>query len=71
MVPVRNPGGQLLSLRLDGARLIAIVVGALSQSRLIPLLPLTLDHTLQSNDAVWRGLTRQSPWSLPHHLAAW
>jgi pimeloyl-ACP methyl ester carboxylesterase len=41
-VAVRSPGGQLVSVRIDGARLIEIVLGSLSQSRLIPLVPLAI-----------------------------
>jgi pimeloyl-ACP methyl ester carboxylesterase len=38
-VAVRNPAGQLVTVRIDGARLIEIVFRSLSQSALIPQLP--------------------------------
>ena len=69
-VAVRNPGGQLVSVRIDGARLIEIVLGALSQSRLIPLLPLALVAATNGDYGLIREFERQREQRAQGHSAA-
>jgi pimeloyl-ACP methyl ester carboxylesterase len=69
-VAVRRPDGHLVSMRIDGARLIEIVLGALSQSRLIPLLPLAIVNAAKGDYSLIREFERQREQRAQGHSAA-
>lgn len=67
---VRSPGGRLVSVRLDGAQLIAIVFRSLSQSRLIPLIPRAIVAAAQGDYRLLREFERQRQQRAQGHSAA-
>lgn len=69
-IDVRNPSGQLVSVRVDGARLIEIVLSALSQSRLIPLLPLAIVQAAKGDYSMIGAFERQREQRALGHSAA-
>jgi len=69
-IAVRSPSGELVSLRIDGARLIEIVLGSLSQSRLIPLLPLAIVAAANGDYGLIREFESQREKRAQGHSAA-
>src|SRR6266545_979303 len=69
-VAVHSPDDRLVSVRIDGARLIAIVLGALSQSRLIPLVPLAIVNAAKGDYSLIGEFERQREQRAQGHSAA-
>src|SRR5262249_37076447 len=69
-VAVQSPSGQLISIRLDGARLIEIVFRSLSESKLIPLLPLAIVAAANGDYRLIREFESQREQRAQGHSAA-
>jgi len=69
-VAVHSPDGRRVNMRIDGAWLIEIVLGALSQSKLIPLLPLALVNAANGDYSLIAEFERQREQRAQGHSAA-